>query len=98
MVGKSSAVASKDPQAVATTGQLTAIATIISDINFSSSAASKAEIALATKSVITHISAIEMEEFPQLMLRECRQSDSLTSATATKKVRICCQSWFSLEK
>lgn len=72
MVGKSSAVASKDPQAVATTGQLTAIATIISDINFSSSAASKAEIALATKSVITHISAIEMEEFPQLMLRECR--------------------------
>ena len=67
LVCKSSAVASKDPQAVATTVQSASCATSISGINLSSSAALKAETALAMKSVTSHFFTRTLEEFPQLV-------------------------------
>ena len=67
LVGKSSALATKDPQTMAAIGKSTSSATSISDINFSSSATLKAEIALVIKSVTSHISARAMKEFPQPM-------------------------------
>ena len=66
-MGKSSPVTSKNPQPVATTGQLSS-ATSISDISFLSFAAlKKAKIALAMKSVTLRISARAIKELPQLM-------------------------------
>ena len=66
-MGKASAVASKDPQAVATTVQSTSNAASISGINCLSSAAWKAEIALAMKSVTSDIAVGAVEEFSQQM-------------------------------